>query len=296
MKRFKNIFVAAGRDERGRRAQHRAAMLSVELQAATLEMMTFNSDNKMLGTPNEDDTGTNAGAPAPQWPAQSFSANAPTVDKPNLIRSIGFGTPALAVVARAEEMEADLIVLPSHGENFLQNLIIRRRNEVLLRATNRSVLLVQTEPRSGYRQILVAVDMSKESKEAARNALLLAPNAHVAFVHAYQVPNEEIMRDFSVPNEKIKFYRERVECMARLRLKQFVDDLGLQRQCSRTIHRGDPVETISNFALHLGADLIAMGRHDQSEISQLLLGSVMQRVISKVPCDLLLAGSHHADQ
>ncbi len=51
---------------------------------------------------------------------------------------------------------------------------------------------------------------------------------------------------------------------------------------------GDPATEIVRFAHERGADLIALGRHGQSAIASLLMGSVSQKVVATANLPVLL--------
>ncbi len=51
---------------------------------------------------------------------------------------------------------------------------------------------------------------------------------------------------------------------------------------------GDPATEIVRFAHEWGADLIALGRHGQSAIASLLMGSVSQKVVATANLPVLL--------
>jgi nucleotide-binding universal stress UspA family protein len=51
---------------------------------------------------------------------------------------------------------------------------------------------------------------------------------------------------------------------------------------------GDPAEQLIGVARELDADLLVVGRRDQSAVKRLMLGSVSAKVLSGAPCDVLV--------
>ena len=51
---------------------------------------------------------------------------------------------------------------------------------------------------------------------------------------------------------------------------------------------GDPAEKLIEAARELDADLLVVGRRDQSTLQRLVLGSVSAKVVSDAPCDVLV--------
>ena len=51
---------------------------------------------------------------------------------------------------------------------------------------------------------------------------------------------------------------------------------------------GDPAEMLVETALELGADLLVVGRREQSALKRFVLGSVSDGVVRRAPCDVLV--------
>jgi nucleotide-binding universal stress UspA family protein len=51
---------------------------------------------------------------------------------------------------------------------------------------------------------------------------------------------------------------------------------------------GDPAEQLIESARRLEADLLVVGRRDQSAVKRLVLGSVSSKVVTGAPCDVLV--------
>ena len=202
-----------------------------------------------------------------------------------------------AIVERANEIDVDLIVVAARQNGFLGGLVTRFRNEELIRLSDRPVLLVHREPVSPYRKVLVAVDFSEESQQAARMALAIAPGALFSFLHVYRVPEEEMMIAHGVHTDAVHPCRIRTRETARLRLNRFIDELGKRRQLiSREVEHGVPAPVIHQYAKKINADLIVVGKHGKSRFVELFLGSVTQRLIDYGDCDLLVTTSLRDEQ
>jgi len=175
---------------------------------------------------------------------------------------------------------ANLRIADARGRNFLDDLFIRRRNDELIRNSDRPVLLVHSQSKKIYRRILVAVDFSEKSREAARIAMLVAPTAQIVFLHAFYVP------DVGMPDE-IQSRRAQACETARMELNCFIDDFGPRKQLiSGVVHHGFPLPVVCNYAKRMGADLIVIGK---PRVKGLLRGSAAQRFICRTSCDLLVA-------
>ncbi len=210
--------------------------------------------------------------------------------QPVCVRPTKIGNAVAAVVTRANELRTDLAIVAARGDGFLADWFTRHRNDQLVRASSRPVLLLNSEPKEVYRRILVAIDFSEESRQAARIALRISPAAQITFLHAFHVMDEEAMRKAGISNDAINSHRIRAGEAAKTELNRFVDDFGATRQLvSRVVHHGLPSSVICNYAERMRADLIAIGKHKKSCFEELLLGSVTRRFIDQTSCDLLVA-------
>lgn len=118
-------------------------------------------------------------------------------------------------------------------------------------------------------KILCPTDFSEFANEGLLNATLLARSfgAKLLIVHV-QKPS-----DHDSPQEQ--------ENVAQLKMVQPTDSEVAREHWLLT---GDAAEQISHFALLQGVDLIVMGTHGRSGVSQLLMGSVAKAVVQTAPC------------
>jgi nucleotide-binding universal stress UspA family protein len=290
--RIRKILVATDYSEDARRAETRAAMLSVELKAETLELMTVQNTRMGLRSLAISSTAVKAREGEGIALLENQEAQPPLLRQavgPTCVHSFRTGSPPEAIVERAGEIRAGLIVVAARGKQFFADLFRRHSNDELIRLADRPVLLVNSEPKSAYKSVLVGIDFSDESREAARWALAIAPSAHFIFLHAFRVPEEGIMVETGVSVDVIHSYRIQAREAARTELNHFIDSLGPRKQLiSRAIHHGMPVAVISAQAKQLNADLIVLGRHGKSRFVEFLLGSVTEQMIDQGSCDLLV--------
>jgi nucleotide-binding universal stress UspA family protein len=292
VERICNILAATDYSEHARRAVTRAAMLSVQLSAGFLEIMTIRNTRMGLRTPATMSASSRITDEDIQSLVDSRHNEVAVLSdawETRFVRSIRLGRPAQAIVSRSREIDADLTVIASRGKSFLTDIFARHANLELVRLAERPLLLVNTEPRTTYRHVLVGVDFSPASFAAAQAALALAPEAQFTFVHAARVANEGTMREVGIADEVIRSFRARACEDARNKLDAFIGQLGPRRQSiSRSIGHGHPGPVISATARRLGVDLIAVGKHGRSWIEELLLGSVTQRLLGEFQSDLLI--------
>lgn len=294
MQRIRKILVATDFSERALRAEARAAMLSVALRCETLEIMAVKNPRSRHALASIESDGHAANENVLTALAERGLGNVrPYLQesgRPTCIRSVRFGKPVAEILARADELPADVTVVGMHGGSFFTQLFLGYNTDKLVRMSKRPLLIVKNQPQGPYQKVLVAVDFSNGSKDAARMALEMAPAAQVTFLHVFHLPFEEQMRETGVSDSAIQGYRASAGEKARQRLDRFIADLGPRRQLlSRAVHHGSPASVIGNCIKQMGPDLVAMGKHGRARFEELMLGSVTRRMIGQTPCDLLVA-------
>lgn len=294
MSTIKTILVATDLSEFSHRAAIRAAMLCASLKCNTVELLTV----KEAGLPD-----------AMGLVLKSTATAAETVLTDRVMRelrliswqlqdnygihctnNVRFGQPVPEIVARANELGAELTVIGAHGGNFFTDLFLGNNADKLARTSKSPVLLVKNQTAKAYQQVLVPVDFSENSLRAAHMALDLAPDAHITFLHVFDVVVEEQMQYVNVPHDIIHEYHLKAGEDARAELNQFVDDLqqGGQRSFSRVVQFGHPGHAICDYAKSMKPDLIVVGKHGKSRLEELLLGSASRHVMEQCFCDTLI--------
>lgn len=190
----------------------------------------------------------------------------------------------------ADELRSDLLVMGARGTHFVHEFLIGSTTERVLRKTRRPVLAVKQRPRGAYRRVLVPVDFSLHAAAAAETAHRWLPDAEIVLLHAFEVEPENILRFAGVAEDEIHAYRIRAREEAFSAMAQFVDTLSVPAaSLTRVVVHGAPTLRILEHEQSLDADLIVMGKHGQTTLEELLLGSVTKHVLAYSNCDVLVA-------
>jgi nucleotide-binding universal stress UspA family protein len=204
--------------------------------------------------------------------------------------SLASGPVLQEITARADALDADLVVVGARGAGFMRHLLLGATAERLLRKTLRPLLVVRQVPHGHYRRVLVPVDFSPWTRQAMGIARLVAPNAEITLFHAYEVPFEGKLRFAGVEQEEILRYRAAAERDAQEKLRQALREAGWT---ARGVHllavHGDASSRILEQEEEGDADLIVMGKHGSGITEELLLGSATRHVLAEARCDVLVA-------
>lgn len=196
-----------------------------------------------------------------------------------------------AISALADELQSDLLVMGARGTHFVRELLLGSTTERVLRKTRRPVLAVKQRPQGAYRRVLVPVDFSPDAATAVQTAHRWLPDAEIILLHAFEVDIEGTLRFASIAEEQIHEYRARAREQALHAMAGFVEPLSIPfTQLTRLVVHGAPTLRILEHEQSLDADLIALGKHGQSTLEELLLGSVTKHVLAYSGSDVLVVG------
>ncbi len=190
------------------------------------------------------------------------------------------GPPAVAVVAAAQQMHADIIVVGTHARKGIARALHGSVAESIVRASDVPVLVVSPHvkaPRSQpiFRRALVAIDESHPSTVALSAAARLSTrfgtrltlcNVDDSSRGAFGGNAAEAI-DSDVP-AAVAFLLERAT--AAKDIAPFLDD--------EVIVEGEPADAIEHAAMQRNCDVIIVGSHARRGLQRLWEGSVAETV------------------
>ncbi len=191
------------------------------------------------------------------------------------------------IMRAADEVDADLIVMGTHGRTGIDRLICGSSAETVMRRSNRPVLTVREarapQADQPIRLILHPTDFSAHSWPALGVARALARSTGARLVLLHVAAPEVFSGGTMHAAEDLSPERE-----ALARLKQESAHVGPDGSVETRFVQGDAGSEIVNAAEEMGCDLIVMGSHGRSGLRRLLMGSVAEAVMRSAPCMTLI--------
>ena len=197
------------------------------------------------------------------------------------------------IVALAEQVGADLVVMGTHARKAIQRLLLGSVTERVLRTTDIPVLTVPPAVRAEpvmYERILCPIEFHESEPRALEHVLLLArpflkgmtpstkrPGARLILLHVVEGVFEQLPEFFPV--------RER-DALKRLNEAVPADFRDWCRPEAR-VTRGRADQEILRVAGEVCANLIVMAVHGKGAINQRLYRSTTSRVIREANCPVL---------
>lgn len=136
---------------------------------------------------------------------------------------------------------------------------------------------------AGYRNVLIAVDLSDDSAAVVRRGLEVAGDARVSLLHVLEFIPVDPAGEALLP-PPVDLEGELLQS-ARQRLDGLCQSLGLADAPHR-VEIGSIKAEIVRVATEEQADLLVLGSRERHGLA-LLLGSTEKSVLHKTPCDVL---------
>lgn len=198
------------------------------------------------------------------------------------------GMPVEEILDAAGQIDADLIVMGTHGRRGLGRLLAGSVAEAVMRQARCPVLALRQPAAEGAWSgvsdpvILHPTDFSERSAPALWVARALARDWGARLVLMHAAPPVALYEGGVVNMDAIDASREDLEAM---RLGLVGDEM--KHEPEAVFVQGDPAAEIPRAAEDLGAHLIVMGTHGRTGLGRLLMGSVAESTLRRAPCPVL---------
>lgn len=174
------------------------------------------------------------------------------------------------IVSMAEEIDASLIIMGTHGVSGFQDLLVGSNTYRVVMASPCPVISVQTHStKVGFKNIILPIDNSPASRQKVKHAVELAKhyNSVVHVVGLMTMSDPELQRKFEVKVHQVQHYLEEHEVA----------------HASKVFKTDNTASTTLEYAGQINGDLI-ITMTDQVG-SSLFMGNAAQQIInqSKIP-------------
>ena len=207
--------------------------------------------------------------------------------------AVGEAAPTIAQVA--EDTEADLIIMGSHGRSALKGLLLGSVTNAVLALSNKPVLILRNKPApaNDSLKVGVAIDGSKYGEAAVQYILknhdLFGDNAEFHLINVVSDYSGVVMPDMAgmaLPT----LNESEVRSMQKEAFEEAVGPIrgGFDKAAYATKEIclvGNPGDEIAAYAKKEGLDLIVMGTRGYGAFKAAVLGSTATRIaaISETP-------------
>lgn len=226
--------------------------------------------------------------------ARRFAEQVPS-PAPITVRTVEGLKVADEVAVQAGVLDADILVIGSHGRSGFERLLIGSTADRILRKVKVPVMVVppHAADRPGpqalpFKRILCAVDFSEGSLRALEYALHLAEegDAHLTLLHAVELPPE--LHETLPMDVDVRSVRTAADQACRTRLERLVPEEARTYCTIETqVVEGKAHREILAAAEAHRADVIVMGVQGRGAVDVALFGSNTQSVLRGATCPVL---------
>lgn len=197
------------------------------------------------------------------------------------------GNPHDDIARAANEVHADLIVVGATGTAIREFFLGATAEDVICQA-QQPTLVIRHAPLVTYQRVIAAVDLSPFSSAVIDVACRVAPQANLILAHAFTVEFESKLRFIGAAEQDIQRYRQDARHHAQTQMQILAQALPAETMTVSRLEHGLPEDVLPELARGIGADLLVVGKHDTSEVEELLLGSVTRHLLFEAGCDVLV--------
>lgn len=208
---------------------------------------------------------------------------APTIEGQAWPVEVTAGDAATEIVAAARAAGSALVVMGLHRHSALDRIFRDDTTMRVIRSSDVPVLAVTPQLTTLPRRVVVAVDFSRASVNAARCALsVMDEGGTLHLVHVrppmHRVPEE-------AEGLEVIYSQGVVGAFGRL-VRELSPKTGVRIET--VILQGDPVTELLDFAARADADLISVGRQRHGVVGRMLLGSVSAALVRAARVSVLV--------
>lgn len=287
---MKHIFVATDFSKTAAFAERRAAMLAME-HGAELTLLHVVSG---LALERLRQLLLHGSAPSNSALLACFEAELRQTAE-NLVKEYGItvnprlmvGNPHDDIARAANDAHADLVVVGATG-TALREFFLGATAVAVISEAQQPTLVIRHAPHAPYQRVMAAVDLSLFSSAVVDIACRVAPEADLMLAHAFTVEFESKLRLVGATEQDIQRYRQDARHHAQAQMQILAQALPAETMTSIQLEHGQPEDILPALVQKIGADLLVVGKHDTSEVEELLLGSVTRHLLFEAGCDVLV--------
>ncbi len=203
---------------------------------------------------------------------------------------VELGSPYAQLLRRAEQWQAQLIAIGTHGHTGLKHLLLGGVADQVVRAAHCHVLVARSSPANG--PIVAATDLSDPALPAIELGAAEAKRLgrKLVVLHAMESPRDgDAAMGLLGALPALDSPETRV---ARRALASQIIETALSRLDvlgEVVIAEEDALTETLKLAESLAASMIVVGSHGRSGLSRVVLGSMSARIVERAPCSVLVA-------
>lgn len=198
------------------------------------------------------------------------------------------GSPAHLIVDRAEALQADLVIVGSHGRSGLERLLLGSVSQKVLHATHSTVRISRGREKQPQQPLRLIVGMDGSKGAAAAVAVMASRHwpkgSEARIVNGFPVlPSVGTEYAAAVIAEWVANEKARVNDASEAAIGKLK---GAGLTVSKAMRQEDARQALISEAKAWGADCIFVGARGMGAVERFLIGSVSSYVATHAPCSV----------
>jgi nucleotide-binding universal stress UspA family protein len=218
-----------------------------------------------------------------------------------IIKEEGEGVPEIEIAKKADDSDADLVVMAARGVKGISSLFLGSVTRAVSALSARPILVTKSTNKAAGEgmKVIFCADGSSSAGETA-NILAQLPfpeKTELTILTMAWSAFGDIPARFALEvNEAMKDSLARIRTMEAKAAEKIIDSVHPQLSprfsiIHKAVKGGDPAQEILKHAEEIRADLIAIGSRRLKGIKG-MLGSVSRRVLGRAECSVLIGGEN----
>lgn len=196
--------------------------------------------------------------------------------------------PAAATIRRkAEKMQADLLVVGSHGKDEIRSDYFGSTTLKLIQRTHIPVLIVKNEVKTNYQNMLAPTNLSDYSKESMLFANALFPKPHKKYLFAFETISKLQAMTYHISDEEAQELQALKTADAAEAFTQFVKEVG-EGERELIEYSASINEDLLAYITEDSADLLVLGSKGVDNLNSFVFGSTASYLVQRSPIDVLV--------
>ncbi len=197
------------------------------------------------------------------------------------------GPAAGTIGHKAEKVQADLLVVGSHGKEDLRSNHFGSTTLKLIQRTHIPVLVVKNEVKTNYRNMIAPTNLSDYSKESILFANALFPKSHKKYLFAFETISELQAMTYQISDEVARELRGLRTKDAVNAFTQFVKEVG-EGEMELIEYSASINEDLLDYIIKERADLLVLGSKGVDNLNSFVFGSTASYLLQRSPVDVLV--------
>jgi nucleotide-binding universal stress UspA family protein len=218
------------------------------------------------------------------------------MDLPEITRVVRAGIPskppADVILEYAKDLDADVLVIGTHGRRGARRFLLGSVTEEVVRRAMCPVLTIRKQKKAylmpSVQRILVPVDFSDASKKLVDLAAELAQKLH-ARITLMHVVDIEFYPYYGLTEDPVRLIERNMIDVSMNKLNEMVESLRDRGvKANWETDTGHTVRVINEYAERNEIDLILVGTHGRSGFDRLMLGSIAEKILRSAFCPVMI--------